>query len=163
LKRALAPNKPFVLGGRGYRDALIWFSLLELAQSCVHKISFISDNTKDWCREGKSPELHVDLLEDLRVQGIDCSRVQMFLSLGEFTQQCTIDSLPESALATESKAQPPDYRQLLVDGRESIETELVGLLPDFLHEVSRAGARADDVEIAALAGPTDILSLPVRA
>ena len=47
VRRALAPSKPFVSGGRGYRDALIWFSVLELAQDSDREISFISTNLDD--------------------------------------------------------------------------------------------------------------------
>ncbi len=160
LRRALVPNKPFVSSGRGYRDALIWFSVLELAQSCNQEIAFISKNTNDFC-QGKD-ELHSDLLADLTSKGIGTSRVRFFASLGDFVQQCAIDTLPVSSPSAEVTIGPPDYLQLLIDGKEWIETILAVELPDFLSAFSRADAYVEDMEVLGLSAPTDIRSSPIR-
>lgn len=47
VRRALVPSKPFVEGGRGYRDALIWYSLVELLQSTTCEVVFVSQNSND--------------------------------------------------------------------------------------------------------------------
>src|SRR5258708_39963722 len=66
-RRALAHRKPFDANGRvGYRDTLIWESILEIAkESDGEQIVFITGNSEDF---GKSNQLHPDLIADL--QGI---------------------------------------------------------------------------------------------
>jgi len=162
IKRALAPSKPFVSSGRGYRDALIWFSVLELAESCDKEIAFISANSDDWCQSKKDLRLHDDLLSDLSSMGIGVSRVRFFLSLGEFIQGCAVATLPISSPSMEITSHPPDYLQLLVDGKELVETMLADALPDFLRQVSRADARVEDVEVMAISTPREMQALPIR-
>lgn len=161
VAKALKPNKPFVSSGRGYRDALIWYSVLDLAQSCHDEVSFISDNSDDWCRSKKDLRLHDDLLTDLKSRGIDTSRIRFFASLGDFIQQCAIGSLPVTAPAGDT-ATSPDYQQLLIDGKEWIETLLVDKLPEYLRSVSRADARAEGVEVLDTSAPRDIRPFPIR-
>jgi hypothetical protein len=162
VRRALAPNKPFVSSGRGYRDALIWFSVLELAQSCNQEVSFISANLDDWCQSKKDLQLHGDLLSDLNSKGMSASRVRFFVSLGEFSEQCAIATLPVSSQSAEITTHPPDYQQLLIDGKEWVETILADALPEFLRALSRADARVEEVEVVGTNAPKDIRSSPIR-
>ncbi|MGC2328678.1 MAG: PIN domain-containing protein [Candidatus Sulfotelmatobacter sp.] len=163
VMRALAPNKPFVSGGRGYRDALIWFSLLELAQACTEEISFISDNSDDWCHGRKDFRLHSDYVKDMKSKGIEISRVRFFSSLGQFTQECSIANLPESPKGPEKlKDETPNYQQLLTDRKEWVTPLIERSLPSFLVEISRFNALLEDVELVAMVGPTEIRSLPRR-
>lgn len=159
-KKALIPNKPFAASGRGYRDALIWFSILELGQGCPQDVSFISDNTDDWCQSRKDLQLHGDLLRDLSSKGIDKSRVRIFASLGDFVQEYAVASLQVASLGDVTR--PPDYAQLLIDGKEWIETILPQALVEFLRGFSRGYASVEDVEVLALSAPTDVRPSPIR-
>jgi PIN domain len=61
VRRALVPEKPFVEGGRGYRDALTWYSLLELARTEIREVVFVSANSTDFCEgEGIPSPQHAD-------------------------------------------------------------------------------------------------------
>jgi hypothetical protein len=60
--RDLARRKPFSETGKGYRDALIWESVLELATANVDDVVFITSNSGDF---SDSDELHPDLVKDL--------------------------------------------------------------------------------------------------
>ncbi len=162
VRRALIPNKPFVSSGRGYRDALIWFSVLELAQSCNEEISFISTNLDDWCKSKKDLRLHGDLLNDLSSRRISATRVRFFASLDEFIDQCAIATLPVSSPSTEITTHLPDYQQLLIDNKKLVETKLADKLPDFLGAVSGVDARVEEVEVLAISAPMDILSSAIR-
>jgi hypothetical protein len=162
VSRALAPNKPFVPSGRGYRDALIWFSVLELARSCGQEIVFITANSEDFCQSKKDLTLHGDLLNDLKSCGIKGSRVRLLVSLAEFIQEFAVATLPVSPPPSDIMAEAPDYRQLLIDGEELIKTLLASELPEFLRKLSRADAPVEDLEVVGISSPAEISSSPSR-
>lgn len=62
VKSATSRRRPFDNNGSGYRDALIWQSVLELANRVEGNIVLVS-NDKDF--RGSSNDLHDDLIEDL--------------------------------------------------------------------------------------------------
>jgi len=159
--RALGPSKPFVAGGRGYRDALIWFTVLDTARNCEDKISFVSANSSDWCESKKEPRLHADLKQDMKNYGVDGSRLRLFSSLSEFNQEYAIATLPESVpVATGQK--DPDYQQLLLDGEEWIKSLLDRQLPRFVADISGTHAFVEDMELLAISSPTDLRSSAAR-
>jgi len=54
LTRALEKRRPFDANGRdGYRDVLIWHSLLDVAELGHNGIVFVTSNTSDFCTGGK--------------------------------------------------------------------------------------------------------------
>ncbi len=69
VKRALTNRKPFTEGEKGYRDTLIWLSLLKHLKETNYSgdIAFISKNSSDFFVKRKSEfHLHSELLEDLK-------------------------------------------------------------------------------------------------
>lgn len=102
------------------------------------------------------------MLRDLEHNGIAPSRVRFFKLLGDFIQQCAIDSLPVSSPPVEVTTDAPDYQQLLIDGQEFVETLLADALPEFLHTISHSDARVEDLEVLGTGTPTDILPSPIR-
>jgi hypothetical protein len=83
VQRALSRKKPFRSSDTGgYRDALLWETILELART--DEIAFISDNPKDFSDESKQ-SLHPDLLDDIRSR--ELSAVTLFDSIGKFNQR----------------------------------------------------------------------------
>lgn len=65
VNRDLGRRKPFNPSGKGYRDALIWASILAYLSSTKETACLITNNTKDfWSTDGK--RLHDDLAEELR-------------------------------------------------------------------------------------------------
>ena len=67
VSRALAGKRPFQDGEKGYRDTLIWLSLLEYAKGLKkpERIVFISSNVNDFFDPSDKKSFHPDLLEDL--------------------------------------------------------------------------------------------------
>ena len=65
LDRDLSGRKPFAESGKGYRDALIWHSVLD----CLgedESVAFCSDNWRDFfADDGTDPELHPQLAAEL--------------------------------------------------------------------------------------------------
>lgn len=76
VTRAAERRKPFSEGGAGYRDALIWVSVIELAQQ-FDDVGLVSLNPRDFADKGGS--LHRDLLDD--IQSFGCHPVRYFRSL----------------------------------------------------------------------------------
>lgn len=89
VERALKRHKPFdEKGHKGYRDTIVWETVLELARSkAPSKIAFISKNTSDFCESSGSSELHPNLKADIHSgrskRSIDVGIV-FFGSLEEF-------------------------------------------------------------------------------
>ncbi|VTR75475.1 PIN domain-containing protein [Cellulomonas hominis] len=68
VKRDLARRKPFDNGGKGYRDALIWSTVVEVARGLDvdDHLIFVTNNTQDFVDSGS---LSADLLRDLPAGG----------------------------------------------------------------------------------------------
>jgi hypothetical protein len=84
------------------------------------------------------------------------------VSLGDFTQQCAIETLQISAAAAEATTRPPDYSQLLIDGNELVTMLVEEALPEFLRDLSRADARVEEMEVLDITPPKDIVKFPIR-
>lgn len=80
IERSLSETPPFKSKGKGFRDALIWYSLLEyLRTNPEHKVAFITDNSKDFGAGKLKPEL----IAELGALGF-ADRVHYFQSLSDF-------------------------------------------------------------------------------
>lgn len=74
VSRALTNKKPFSDGEKGYRDTLIWLSLLNHLKEKNYKgeVVFITKNTSDFFEKSASGlALHKDLANDLITNGIN--------------------------------------------------------------------------------------------
>lgn len=78
--RILARRKPSVSKDEGYRDTLIWESILEVAAQ--RPVAFITLNKRDFA--DSQGGLHPDLKEDLNKLGLTSDRVELFTSLRAF-------------------------------------------------------------------------------
>jgi len=105
VQRALDRRKPFSQSGGGYRDALIWESVISLGASPGQNIAFISANEKDFF-DGEG-NLHPDLVADMQAQGLQPGRIVPFGSLREFVDE----HIKPTMEALE------DIRQQLAEGR----------------------------------------------
>ena len=73
LRRDLERRKPFDNDGKGYRDALIWESVVTAAKEApTSTVVFITQNVSDFVQCG---ELHPHLLEDCSKEGIEPGRI----------------------------------------------------------------------------------------
>jgi hypothetical protein len=80
LDRALNRRKPFDGKGRaGYRDALIWASVLERAGS--EQVLFATANRRDFSDPAVPEAIHQDLRQDLLDRGLDEHQVRLCQSL----------------------------------------------------------------------------------
>jgi hypothetical protein len=86
VERALQRHPPFDSSGqRGYRDALIWHNVLEVARS-GQLVVFVTNDTD--FQEGKGAnKLHRRLVKDLQDRGVDPARFSLAGSIAEVVEQ----------------------------------------------------------------------------
>ena len=83
VKRRLDKRKPFDSTGKaGYRDSLIWNSILELLHIDSNSLAFVTHNTSDF---GDGDDgLHPDLIEDLVTKSLPPESVEFYGSVHDF-------------------------------------------------------------------------------
>lgn len=85
VRRALAGRRPFDDAGRlGYRDTLIWHTVLEVAREGHTVVLATGDGD---FRSADADRLHDHLIADLRQRGIDPERVSVVPSLAAVVKQ----------------------------------------------------------------------------
>lgn len=90
VERAVQRRRPFRDKGAGYRDALIWESILQLLGDSQPPVYFVTHNHRDF---GKAPDPHPDLLADLDARSIPHSSVRIFQSLDELNRELILPRL----------------------------------------------------------------------
>lgn len=86
VHKAISSKMPFKSNEKGYRDAVIWQSLVQYlkANNIKGSVAFISENKHDFYDvNSKELQLHQDLLDDLNQMEIN-SEVVPYLSLKDF-------------------------------------------------------------------------------
>ncbi len=94
IERDLNRRKPFDTSGKGYRDTLIWESILGIIKSHDDTIAFITSNTKDFYDEEKT-SLHPDLIKDLYDCGKKKETIVLYNNLFDFIKNELIPCLPK--------------------------------------------------------------------
>jgi hypothetical protein len=93
LRCALQKRKPFRENGAGYRDALIWESVKQLARESDSDVIFLAYDKHDF--SAKDGELHADLVGDLRDGGLRADQVTLMTD-----PAAAVDKLVTPAKAT---------------------------------------------------------------
>jgi hypothetical protein len=84
LHKVINKLKPFKDNGKGYKDALIWLSVVKIIkEEQKEKVVFISTNGDDF---GKNGELHNDLLNDLIKENLNLENFRYYNSLNDFIE-----------------------------------------------------------------------------
>ena len=83
VKRATTRRKPFNESGSGYRDALIWESVLRLATTTSSQVALVTAD-KAFYHAEKRNILHSDLVDDLDTLGLHRDKIILVRSLGDF-------------------------------------------------------------------------------
>lgn len=123
VKRALARRKPFCSEGqRGYRDAVLWETILNWSRIHRHEVLFVSKNTHDFADPGNSHKLHPHLIEDLRSLKHDESSVQFFAGFKDLLAHALS---PRQRLFPELEAQVKNGRL----GQHELIPWLASILP----------------------------------
>ena len=91
VQRDLARMKPFRPGGAGYRDALIWESLVSFCHAhTASTVVFVTLNKRDF---GSGPDFAVELATELTDRQIDPQKMQVCCGLDKFNRLFIIPRL----------------------------------------------------------------------
>jgi hypothetical protein len=91
VQRAVHRRRPFRDDGRGYRDALIWESILELLRKDRDSsLYFVTQNHRDF---GEGPRPHPDLALDTSEIGIHDDRIEIVGSLEKLNAKVFVPHL----------------------------------------------------------------------
>jgi PIN domain len=133
VKRALARRKPFSPEGqRGYRDAVLWETILKWGKVRRDEILFVSKNTRDFADPEDAHKLHPHLIEDLRSLRHGKSSVQFFSGFEDLLARALS---PRQRLFPELVKQVENGRL----GQHELKPWLASILPGILN---RAGVNA---------------------
>ena len=87
VKRNSSYQKPFQERGTGYKDALIWYSALELLRAHPEDTVLVTKNSTDFSESKESPTvIHPDLKQDLNNAGVK-SRVNISVGIDAFLDE----------------------------------------------------------------------------
>lgn len=133
VKRELSKRKPFKDSTKGYRDALIWETVLDLGKNCRKHdtVVLLSENTDDFA--DKKVDLHPDLLEDCKAKGILDGTIKLVSDFKNFIHKeiiPTFDKLNESfdELQQYSSVGNIDIREIV---KKSLDRDSVQHLFDY--------------------------------
>ena len=90
VQRDLLRRKPFKENGAGYRDTLIWETILSLLQEQKGQILFVTRNSKDF---GEGPDVLPELLQDINELGFGNKNVRLYNSLDTLNNELFIPQL----------------------------------------------------------------------
>lgn len=113
IARAVERRRPFNDKGGGYRDALIWESVLGLLDRSAELVALISNDRGAFPQKRDKPKLAADLVRELRDRG-HAGRVALHFQLKDFT--ATLATARELVHDwTRVLADNPDYARKLTD------------------------------------------------
>lgn len=160
VQRALERRKPFNEKGAGYRDTLIWESILELISiEPIGTIALISANTKDFAEQD---ELHEDLLNDIQLLGNeDNSQVIFFSSIESFIDKY-IKPTMEILEGIQTQLAEDTYPDLSL--QSFISDELISLLGDTELDIELQGIYHlfENPSLSQIEEVNDIFDIEVR-
>jgi hypothetical protein len=87
VRRDLDRRRPFQPNGKGYRDCLFWESMLREVAPSSERTVLITENSKDFCSNTNSNDLHPDLRTDLKTRKLQDDSVGIYRTLKEFVDQ----------------------------------------------------------------------------
>ena len=124
-------------GQRGYRDAILWESILKWNKAHLHEVLFVSRNTRDFADPGDSHKLHQHLIEDLRSLNQDESSVQLFVGFEDLLARALS---PRQRLFPELEAQVENGRL----GQHDLIPLLTRMLPGIAVQLRTERLRYND-------------------
>lgn len=158
-ERALTKRRPFLEHDRGYRDTLLWRSILVRAATADDQIYLITGD-HGFRRDRDTNELHPELIHEAEELGVPADRIQLLANLGEFVGQFILPQLEaidevKMALINHTLETPSD-----------IEDEVGILLNESLYEVQFGSYKEpeyfviDVIEDVLLASVDEVRRLP---
>lgn len=89
-QRASRKRRPFRERDGGYRDSLLWLSIIEHLKKDQRPIAFVTNNSRDFSSEGK---LHEHLVEDVLNLNLSPGVVTLFNTMSELNEALILPTL----------------------------------------------------------------------
>ncbi len=124
VRRDLDRRKPFTKKGKGYRDALIWETILSTAKATRKEIAFITNNSRDFAGDDKKL-LHPDLEKDLQNLNFAKEKFHLFSDLDDYVNKHIMPHLPP-AKKTMAIFRDTKYSTFENALYEALQTQLIG-------------------------------------
>lgn len=125
VERELQRKKPFTSKGKGYRDFLIWMTVLEIANT-DGPVFFVTNNHEDFAVSRTERTLHRDLGADLTALGLPESAITLFYRLDDFNQDQIIPKLEWLNMVEEITAGTYEGLDISSEISNGMHSELVG-------------------------------------
>jgi hypothetical protein len=117
VDQAVAERRPFQANSKGFRDAVIWRTIRELAEE--DEVVLITKNTADFAESDQRPDtLHRHLREDLESAGQPGDRVRLLPSLEEYIDRHVPSEDKALHFARQLYADDPKWNRMLWDAAE---------------------------------------------
>ena len=117
VRRAIDRRKPFKEDGRGYRDTLLWYTVLEAAERGPTVL--ITANSRDFARDAEGNELHHQLVEDLARRGLEASQVALVPSVTAFVN-ANVQRAAHVEQELRDRLRDPEFRRHLAELLSSV-------------------------------------------
>jgi hypothetical protein len=125
VRRDLERRRPFQESGRGYRDSLIWETVLRKVASDRLTV-LLTENTKDFC--AKDGNLHPHLVKDLEARGLRSDAMKVCTTLEAFVDQYLKPLLPTNGeilmLIQSDRYRPFSFQEFFATNRDAIRKQL---------------------------------------
>jgi hypothetical protein len=153
IARALEKRRPFRNDDKGYRDAVIWESLLTLCTGNTTEIAFVS-NDQDAFWDGNN--VHPDLIADLDHRSFSKEKIRLFSNLPALADEHFLPFL------TAEK----DYLTLVLSGKLpglNIEEEINSNLDTIIESINskpellRDDPDESEPQVTSIDSPTDLM------
>ncbi len=153
VNRAILHKKPFdEKSEKGYRDSLIWESILDIAQKAEDEVVFITNNKKDFL-SGETTDLHPELIADLEAINIPLEKIRVFKSIGDFVKEFILPKIKQiGKVILEENLKEYTIIDYLRSERESIKTKIETELENLL----RHKEELEELSIRCLESPTNL-------
>jgi hypothetical protein len=90
VKKAILEERPFQKSEKGYRDALLWFTILDFLEEnrSDRHVAFVTDNKTDFFSDSKSekPDFHPHLIADWKLKNLE-NKLFPYRRLSQFNDE----------------------------------------------------------------------------
>jgi hypothetical protein len=118
--RALSQRKPFTESGKGYKDTLIWETILRKIADPKGKTIFITKNHKDFASEKDNKQLHPHLLDDLKAKQLPIDSVYLYTDMKSFVDENILAYLKQIEELKTGKYKSFSIQEWFTDNRDDI-------------------------------------------
>ncbi len=161
IKRCLNRRKPFsfqiskdgekISERGGYRDTLIWETILRKVADATYKTIFITGNHKDFGESTDSNEVHKHLREDLRLKGLPDDCIQLCDNLKAFNEEYAKPLLPK---LIEEKPRLKEFTTLWFKDNRDLISEILQTKVDSLGWPYKLESYVDEPTISYIEDPS---------